>query len=382
MNYFKLAGAAVVSVLAFGTPALANVSFTSGQLDSGLRYILVSGPFEAQDNLSRFSYLVSTTKPNFVTFNSPGGSVYKAMELGKLIRQFNLATVEIKSQNCESACALAFLGGVLRFADAGAIGVHRSSFADGNALGGNVAAAAIQQATADIMAYIKSMGADPSLLEIAFSYGSNDMRYLSSSEMAQYHVTTAAPQSPTPSIIQPAAPSNPPLTASLPQPSTPQASAPQPLPVPRSGVVRHRKGFVFLRAASDKDSPEIAKLENGYRLQILGDSNRWYEVRAGNQVGFLHETWVKVDQYEPTRFNRRFIQIASYNNWPDVELFLKYETLPVSVHLASNGWYAITLADAFDKKHGFEVLKQLKSKHLIADDSYVTYGNTYVEKVK
>lgn len=126
----------------------------------------------------------------------------------------------------------------------------------------------------------------------------------------------------------------------------------------------------------------MAKLINGANVAILDGSSRWYRVRIGSYTGFLHATWVKVDQFEPSRFSRRFIQIASYKEWPSVELFLKYETLPVAVHFASNGWYAVTLADTFDAKHGSEVLARMKSQQLIPADSFMTYGNTYAAKVK
>ena len=55
------------------------------------------------------------------------------------------------------------------------------------------AVSAVQQGTADVIAYISEMGADPGLLALAFSYDSSDIRYLSGSEMARFRVTTEPP---------------------------------------------------------------------------------------------------------------------------------------------------------------------------------------------
>jgi hypothetical protein len=308
------------------------------------------------------------------------------MEFGRLIRLYGLQTVELKAGvGCVSACALAFLGGVERFAEAGSIGVHRSSFSQGAAMPGNVATAAVQQGTADIITYMNAMGADPSLLQVAYSYDSTDMRYLSASEMARYRVTTSSGT--TTSSLSPAAPVQPTMpqaasTNHFPDPPQIGATGTPAVLIARSGEVRHPNGFVFLRASANTDSSKTAKLVNGTKVKILESSDRWYRVRVENQVGFLRATWVKVDQFEPTLFDRRFIQIASYATWPEVEQFLKYETLPTAVHLASSGWYAVTLAGSFDPKQGSEMLARIKSQHLAPEDSFLTYGNTYAVKIR
>ena len=72
----------------------------------------------------------------------------RPLELGRLIRAFGLDTVQIKQAECASACALAFMGGVRRIAEAGAIGVHKSSFANPDQIGSGDAVAAVQDITA------------------------------------------------------------------------------------------------------------------------------------------------------------------------------------------------------------------------------------------
>lgn len=167
------------------------MTFDERELDSGT-FIVVSGRIEFTDSLAPFELLASQGRARFVTFDSPGGSPYKAMDLGRLIRRYGLATVQIRSTECASACALAFMGGSTRAAMAGSIGVHRSSFSDTSSMPVDDAVSSVQLLTADTIAYMNEMGVDPSLLQLALQYGSDDIRYLSSSEMQRYRVVTGS----------------------------------------------------------------------------------------------------------------------------------------------------------------------------------------------
>jgi hypothetical protein len=186
--------ALVVSVLliTFGAalkPARA-LEYLADATPDGKPHILVTGEFMQNEDLDRFERLVATTGAENVTFNSPGGSVYTAMELGRTIRRLDLGTIAVRQLECASACALAFLGGTMRYAQPGSIGVHRSSFTA--EVQGSAAdqVAAMQQVTADVIQFLAEMGADPALLGVALSYDSTDIRYLSGSEMMRYRVTT------------------------------------------------------------------------------------------------------------------------------------------------------------------------------------------------
>ena len=77
----------------------------------------------------------------FIYFNSKGGNPIAAMEIGRTIRKFTGAHVDIGKKNylsnkidagvCLSACALAYLGGTYRFIDKDSIyGVHLAKFKD------------------------------------------------------------------------------------------------------------------------------------------------------------------------------------------------------------------------------------------------------------
>jgi len=88
------------------------------------------------------------------------------------------------------ACALAFVGGAYRIAEPGSIGVHQSSFSPESNVDGPTAVAAVQALTAQIMTYLVEMDVDPRLLQLSLSVPSHDMRYLTSSEMQDYKVTS------------------------------------------------------------------------------------------------------------------------------------------------------------------------------------------------
>ncbi|MER9597076.1 MULTISPECIES: hypothetical protein [unclassified Mesorhizobium] len=134
----------IASVLLGATAAHAGLQFQAGQTDSGFRYILISGDFASQDDLSVFEALARSNASVAVTFQSPGGNIQKAMELGRLIRRLGLNTAQFRAAECASACSLAFLGGVMRYADPGSIGVHKSSFGGDIPIGTRDAVSAVR----------------------------------------------------------------------------------------------------------------------------------------------------------------------------------------------------------------------------------------------
>lgn len=222
----------LVVVTLWASQVRAELTYSAGVTSSGVRFLLVHGDFEAGDDVLEFSRFVAASNPEVVTFNSPGGAIYKAMEIGRAIRFHGLTTFQPKANECASACSLAFLGGRTRIAEAGSIGVHKSFFGGGSRMSADNAVSSVQQVTADIIGYIREMGADPALLELSLRYESWDVRYLSASEMAQYRITTTA-SSPAISsdrpttALSPAISSGKPTTALLPEPRE-QASATKP----------------------------------------------------------------------------------------------------------------------------------------------------------
>ncbi|TCA18505.1 hypothetical protein E0H68_03455 [Rhizobium leguminosarum bv. viciae] len=177
----------------FAGPSDAAITFERMTLPGEMRALVVIGEFEISDDPVAFAGEVAQFKPAFITFRSGGGNVVSAMKIGRMIRALGISTLQIRSAECASACALAFVGGVRRSAEAGAIGVHQASFSDDAALDSKTAVTAVQAMTAEIIGYLGEMGVSPQLLQLSLSVESSDMRYLTSSEMANWGVTTPGP---------------------------------------------------------------------------------------------------------------------------------------------------------------------------------------------
>ncbi len=180
--------AIVASATLFGA-AHADMTIQRIPIENAVPVLLLKGEFSQSDDPQQLSREVAASGAKAVTFDSNGGNILAAMAYGRMIRSLGLATFQLRASQCASACTLAFVGGVIRQAEPGAIGVHQSSFAPGAGLDGPTAVAAIQTMTAQIMSYFTEMGVDPKLLQVSLSVPSDDMRYLTASEMQSYGVT-------------------------------------------------------------------------------------------------------------------------------------------------------------------------------------------------
>lgn len=381
-SYFQSSSLLIAFLFyAIVSPAFAELKYSEDRTDDGIRYVVVSGEFDHSDDLSKFVEIIKSHNPVAVIFNSPGGNLAKAMEFGRLVRSSGLDTIQFRGVECESACALAFMGGVTRTANTGAIGVHKSSFSGDHTVDAQVAVSAVQQITADIITYMIEMGVDPSVLQIALQYESDDMRYLSRSEMEQYGVVaTGTNRENTQTSSQRMSP--------LPAPESEVKSSNQStfddvlaIPVARSGRVRHPNGEVFLKSEPDIDSGDIGRLINGSQVSIFERLDRWYRVRVETQSGYLHHSWVLVDQFAGAFTEQRYIQIRSYHELDDALSFVRSAPVPLSAFLSVNGWIAVTFKDTYDRSTALKLLKSYKAKNAVPKDSFVTYGNTYVRKV-
>lgn len=372
---YLIFGAALLGLVGV-RPAEAQLAYEMHSTDTGSRFVTVSGSFDDEDDLSKFKDLVATEHPTVVGFDSPGGNVVKAIELGRLIRSLGLSTLQVRQSECASACSLAFMGGVGRFAEPGSIGVHKSSFSNSEGVPVADAVSQIQQLTAEIIGYMTEMGVDPGLLQLAFSYNSDDIRYLSGSEMSRYRLTTSSTTDRSTVRVEP--------PKSDPSPTSRDRGgvvASLDVPVARSGTVRYPKGEAALKKAADPDSKSIALVRNGTPVsvdQVVGD---WYAVTVGRQSGYMHYTWVRVDQFDEDAGDRRYVQVKSLSSLPAAESFIKSSPVPLVAHLTAKNWFAITLKDTYAEQEAKDVANALKAHGLIAKDSIVTLGNTYVRRV-
>ena len=135
----------------------------------------------------------------FVYFNSHGGDLIAAMELGQLIRERGFST-RIGAWNgpstnpspgyCESACPFAFAGGVFRLMDGvSKMGVHQFFKASGVAGDTDIATG---QITSTLLAnHLSNLGIDLRLLEVAGQAGPAEMNYLTPLEAYQLDLVNA-----------------------------------------------------------------------------------------------------------------------------------------------------------------------------------------------
>lgn len=184
----KLLAAAALMTAASTTPVSADLHFSHIPMENGDSGILVVGNFEMSDDLSVFDKMVQQHQPVVVTFYSPGGSIFKALQLGRRIRHHGLQTFQAADSVCLSACAYAFMGGAGRFAEHRSIGLHRTAVLPGYYADTRNAVAAVQQATAEIMMYLVEMGVDPAILQLSLSTDNGDMYFMSTYEMTSFKV--------------------------------------------------------------------------------------------------------------------------------------------------------------------------------------------------
>ncbi len=119
---------AIISVAAIALKASCSNAAEIRELGvvgtDGGRIITVTGELVLGDE-RRFSNIAVQAKGAVVLFDSPGGSVPAAIQIGKAIRLEGFVTIVSEGNTCASACALAWLGGVVRYmGNSAKVGFH------------------------------------------------------------------------------------------------------------------------------------------------------------------------------------------------------------------------------------------------------------------
>ena len=159
---------------------------------NGKEVILISGEILEDETPKKFLDLVKSSGADTVSFDSEGGNIMAALELGRAIRKAGLDTYQEQGRECASACSLLFASGVNRSADDQVIGVHQSWFDTEAGIEMEEAVSAVQELTADMLTYLIEMGVDPKLLQLSLTTPSDDMHYLSTDEMVSLKVVTVS----------------------------------------------------------------------------------------------------------------------------------------------------------------------------------------------
>ena len=136
---------------------------------------------------------------SWAVLNSPGGSLFGGMELGTVIRKYNLRTdvgvrtkqssrtYDYEAGGCYSSCTLAYIGGSFRFLHDGShFGIHRFAFSSPQENGIDLA----QVASASIVAYLRSMDIDTDFYTLSTTAGPAEIYEPSLQELQKLNVVT------------------------------------------------------------------------------------------------------------------------------------------------------------------------------------------------
>jgi hypothetical protein len=152
-----------------------------------------------------------TNRDRYVVFDSPGGSLGGGIQIGRMIRRYQLSTlmmtgysghtlgnpqreIDFDGASCASACSLAFLGGVTRISAnfGGRIGVHQFASAGDRQIGDG-----ITQITMTLLArYVDDMGVDRAFIDIASLTPPSSIFWLSSEQQQRLRVDNNFLESP------------------------------------------------------------------------------------------------------------------------------------------------------------------------------------------
>ncbi|PJI84945.1 hypothetical protein BC777_2939 [Yoonia maricola] len=133
--------------------------------------------------------------PETVRLDSPGGSVSDALEIGRVLRQLEVATQIADESVCLSACPYIFVGGVQRSTDTGArLGVHQHSFGESTILPAFLATQDIQSGQAEVLAHLDEMGIDLRIMGPALATPANEIYILTQTELTDWNVVSDVPQ--------------------------------------------------------------------------------------------------------------------------------------------------------------------------------------------
>ncbi|MEM6303302.1 MAG: hypothetical protein AAF744_01185 [Pseudomonadota bacterium] len=125
--------------------------------------------------------------PERVVLNSPGGSVFDALQLGRFVRDAGLETQMRDGEICYSACPYLLAGGTARdIPDSASVGVHQHYFGESTLLPAFVAVEDIQRGQGEVMAYLDQMGIDPMVMTHALVTPPDEIYVLVPEELRAY----------------------------------------------------------------------------------------------------------------------------------------------------------------------------------------------------
>ena len=115
---------AVAMLMLTGFLSVKAAEIDKGTYADGVSVVSISGEI-ADGDAERFQNIIRGMGKGMVLLGSPGGAVVPALEIGRSIREENLATAVPEETLCVSACGLIWLAGAERYAeDNSYVGFH------------------------------------------------------------------------------------------------------------------------------------------------------------------------------------------------------------------------------------------------------------------
>lgn len=116
----------VVTTLFFLVIAIASTNVAALTFRREGDRIEATGTFEKGDT-ARFAAFIRSQQPDAIgwpaiSLNSSGGSLTEGILLGRLLRQYSIASLVKRGDECFSACAVAFLGGTQAYGSGSGVG--------------------------------------------------------------------------------------------------------------------------------------------------------------------------------------------------------------------------------------------------------------------
>ena len=139
----------------------------------------------------RIADTLRARRPAVVALDSPGGSVFDALAVGRALREIGADTVLEDGAVCLSACPYAFAGGVARLVGEARLGVHQHSFGESTVLPAFLAVEDIQRGQAAVLEHLGAMGVDLRLMGPAMATPADEIYILTPEELREWDVVTA-----------------------------------------------------------------------------------------------------------------------------------------------------------------------------------------------
>jgi hypothetical protein len=188
----RLLSAAFLACTVVGTAVAAD--FLEKTSADGSSYVLLQGRIDEGDT-ERLEQLLLSGKidSRTIAFNSPGGSLWEGVLMGRILRYRGFSTYVRPGEECVSACLFAFMGGEQRFVyPKGELGGHQ--FYGGNER--STSQGFTQFSTSELFKFAREMGVSSEVIEISSSTSPDNMHIFTPDELRRFKLSVPHKQVP------------------------------------------------------------------------------------------------------------------------------------------------------------------------------------------